>query len=67
MDLQFTLENKIRELESINRTLLNEKQKFEIDYKVVSERFNELKITYDSLENNFNLLKNKQVDVNWKR
>lgn len=63
LDLQFTLENKIRELESTNKTLFNEKQKFEIDYKVVSERYNELKQNYDSMENNFNSLKNKQIEV----
>jgi hypothetical protein len=63
LDLQFTLENKIRDLESTNKSLFNEKQKFEIDYKVVSERFNELKQNYDSMENNFNNLKNKQIEV----
>lgn len=63
LDLQFNLENKIRDLEIINKNIFNEKQKFEIEFKVLLERHNELKQTHDSLESKFNLLKNKQVDV----
>ena len=62
---QFNLESKIRELENTNKNLFNEKQKFEIDFKVLSERYFELKKTYDSLQINFNQLKDKQNDVHF--
>ncbi len=62
-DGHLTLNNRIRELEASNKDLFNEKQKLEIDYKVASQRYNELKQTFDTLENSFNSIKNRQVDV----
>ncbi len=62
-DSHLTLNNRIRELEASNKELFNEKQRLDIDYKVVNQRYNELKQTFDTLENSFNSLKNRQVDV----
>ena len=63
LDAHITLTNKIRELEGINKDIFNEKQKLDIDFKVVSQRYNELKQSYDLLESSFNNLKNRQIDV----
>ncbi len=65
LDAHLNLNNRIRELEASNKDLFNEKQKLEIDYKVASQRCIELKQTLDSLENTFNSLKNRQVDVHF--
>ena len=40
---KFIYENKIRDLEIENRSLRDEKQKYEVDFKVLSERHFELK------------------------
>jgi len=55
-------ETRIRELESENRRNLEEKQRYEIDYKVIYERFNELKKNHEISESELYQMKNKQND-----
>ena len=60
--IRFQTAMKMRELENENKSLLNEKNKYEVDYKVISERYNELKTKYGNDENELTFLKNKQND-----
>ena len=57
---KFAAETKIRELEQENRKNYEEKQRFEIDYRVLVERHNELKKNQMATEVELNLLKTKQ-------
>jgi chromosome segregation ATPase len=59
---RFLLENKLRDYEVENRTLREEKQRFEVDYKVLLERFTELKKVADERDSELNYLKIKQAD-----
>lgn len=60
LNLRFTTENRIRDLEIDNKTLREEKQKFEVDYKVLLERHNELKKVHEQTESELNFLKIRQ-------
>jgi hypothetical protein len=59
---RFLLANKLRDYDVENRTLLEEKQRFDVDYKVLFERFIELKNVADERDNELNYLKIKQSD-----
>jgi hypothetical protein len=59
---RFLLENKLRDYEVENRNLREEKQRFEVDYKVLIERHAELKKTAETNENELNFLKLKQAE-----
>jgi hypothetical protein len=59
---RFLLENKLRDLEVENRSLREDKQRFEVDYKVLLERHSELKKSAETSENELNFLKLKQAD-----
>ena len=61
--IRFQSAMKLRELENENKNLLNEKNKYEVDFKVISERYNELKTKYENGENELTFFKNKQNDV----
>lgn len=54
---------RMKELESENKTLLHDKNKYEIEYKVLNERHIELKGKYETLEKELQYLKNKQSEV----
>lgn len=60
---RFMMENKMRDLEVENKNLMNEKQKFEVDYKILLERHNELKKHSENTDNEFNFFKQKQTEV----
>jgi hypothetical protein len=62
MNLRFITENRIRDLELENRNLREEKQKFEVDYKVLLERHLEMKKLFEQNENELNFLKVKQTE-----
>jgi len=62
LNLRFITENRIRDLELENRTLREEKQKYEVDYKVLLERHSEMKKLYEQNENELNFLKVKQSE-----
>ena len=62
MNQRFLFENKMRELETDNRTLRDEKQKFEVEFRVLSERHSELKKVYELTESELNYLKLKQTE-----
>lgn len=59
---RYAAETKLRELESENRKNYEEKQRFEIDYRVLLERHNELKKNQGNTEVELNFLKTKQND-----
>lgn len=62
MNQRFMLENRIRDLENENRGLRDEKQKFEVEFRVLSERHNELKKNFDANEGELNYIKVKQAE-----
>lgn len=55
-------EMKMREMEQENKKNFDERQKFEIDYRVLLERYNELKRISSTSDTELNFLKNKQND-----
>lgn len=63
MTLRFVLENKIKEIESENRSIREDKQRVEIDHKVLQERHLELKQNYEEILKELNFLKIKQTEV----
>jgi len=64
LNIRFVLENKIKDLENENRNIRDEKQRYEIDFKVLQERHLELKKNHDANENELNFIKVKQAEVN---
>ena len=64
LSVRFVLENKIKDLENEIRSIRDEKQRYEIDFKVLQERHFELKNNFDQIENELNFVKHKQSDVN---
>jgi len=63
LNIRFVLENKIKDLENENRNIRDEKQRYEIDFKVLQERHLELKKNYDANENELNFIKHRQTEV----
>ena len=63
LNIRFVLENKIKDLENENRNIRDEKQRYEIDFKVLQERHLELKKNFDTNENELNFVKHKQAEV----
>ena len=55
---------RMKELESENKNLVHDKNKYEIEYKVLNERYSELKGKYDIIEKELQFVKNKQSEVN---
>jgi hypothetical protein len=64
LNIRFVLENKIKDLENENRNTRDEKQRYEIDFKVLQERHLELKKNFDANENELHFVKHKQAEVN---
>ena len=62
-NLRFQMDMKIKELEIENKNLKNEKQKHEIDFKVLMDKFNEIykKNEFESRELIFLKLKQSEV------
>ena len=56
------IENKVRDTENELNKLREEKSKFEIEYRVNKERYEELKKNYDNLVNTFNITKQTHDD-----
>ena len=52
------IDSKLKENEKEMNTLKEEKEHYEVEYKVLSKQFNELKSDYNKLLNNFNETKN---------
>lgn len=63
LNIRFVLENKIKDLENENRNIRDEKQRYEIDFKVLQERHLEFKKNFDANENELNFVKHKQAEV----
>ncbi len=63
LSLRFILENKIKDLENENKSINHEKQRYEIDFKVLQERHIELKKNNEQIENELNFIKHKQSEV----
>ena len=63
LSIRFVLENKIKDLENENRGIRDEKQRYEIDFKVLQERHLELKKNFDQIDNELNFVKHKQSEV----
>ncbi len=63
LNIRFVLENKIKDLENENRNIRDEKQRYEIDFKVLQERHLEIKKNFDANENELNFVKVKQAEV----
>lgn len=61
LNQRFIYENKIRDLETEAKTLREDKQKFEVDYRVLLERHNELKKTHENAESELNYIKARQT------
>jgi hypothetical protein len=55
-------ENKLRDYELENKSLRDEKQKLEVDYRVLLERQNEIKKQSENTESELNYLKNRQTE-----
>jgi hypothetical protein len=62
MNQRFMTENRMRELENECRNLRDEKQKFEIEFRVLSERHNEMRKNYENSESELNYIKTKQTE-----
>jgi hypothetical protein len=62
---RFMLENKMKDLEINNKKILNEKQKYEIEFKILQEKYNDLKKNSDIIDNEYNYFKQKQNEVNF--
>lgn len=62
---RFILENKIRDTESEMKALREEKQRYEVDFKILQERHNELKKNSENNENELNFLRHKQTEVRY--
>lgn len=62
LEQKYLLENKIRELEKESRVLIEDKGKIEVEYKITSERYNDLKRKYDDLrsEVSFNKMRDSE-------
>ena len=63
LSVRFVLENKIKDLENENRSIRDEKQRYEIDYKVIQERHLELKKNFDKVDSELNFVKHRQSEV----
>jgi hypothetical protein len=63
LSIRFVLENKIKDLEHENRAIRDEKQRYEIDFKVLQERHLELKKNFEHVDNELNFVKHKQSEV----
>jgi len=63
LNIRFVLDNKIKDLENENRNIRDEKQRYEIDFKVLQERHLEIKKNFDVNENELNFVKHKQAEV----
>ena len=61
--IRFNNENRMRELENEIKTLMNLNQKVEVDFKVISERFVDLKAKNDQTESEYQFLKIRQNEV----
>lgn len=59
---RFMMESKLRDLEQENKTIREEKLKYEVDYKILLERYNELKRHSEQTDNDFNFFKQKQTE-----
>lgn len=62
MNQRFMTENRIRELENECRNLRDEKQKFEIDFRVLSERHSEMRKNFENSESELSYIKTKQTE-----
>ncbi len=56
------MENRMRDLETDNKNLRDEKQRVEIDYRVLVERHNEMKRQAESTQKELEFIRNKQAD-----
>jgi predicted nuclease with TOPRIM domain len=65
-DQSIYIDNKIRELESINKQVSQEKQKYEIEYKVLKDRYDDLIEKHSHLIKEYTSLKKTQTEVNLK-
>lgn len=54
---------RLKELESENKSLLSDKNKYEVEYKVLNERYNELKAKLENAEKELDFLRSKQNEV----
>ena len=57
------MENRIRELERDLKVYTEDKQKYEIEYKIYFEKYSDIKKKYDELENECNYIKTKESEV----
>lgn len=62
-DQSLYLDNKIRELESTNKQTSQEKQKYEIEWKVLKERYDDVIVKYSNLIKEYTALKKTQLEV----
>jgi hypothetical protein len=61
--MRFQMDIKIKELDIENKTLRNDKQKLDIEAKILMEKFNEISKRSDQESKELIFLKNKQADV----
>jgi len=59
---KFLSDNKIRVLESDLRKCREEKQKYEIDFKILNEKHTDFLKVYNEMDKEYNFLKNKQSE-----
>jgi chromosome segregation ATPase len=59
---KFVTDNKIRELETDLRRSREDKQKYEVDFKIISEKHLELQEKFKEIEKENDFIKNKQSD-----
>ena len=59
---RYLLQNKLKDLENNYNSIQKEKMQYEVDYKVLLSKYNEIKEKYDKC--NFELINNKQIHDN---
>lgn len=62
LEQKYLLENKIRELEKENRVLMEDKGKIDVELKITTERYNDIKRKFEDLKNevSFNKMRDSE-------
>lgn len=63
LEQKYLLENKIREVEKENRSLIEEKSKIDVEYKITNERYSELKRKFEELKSEVSIGKTRDSDT----
>lgn len=62
LEQKYLLESKLKELDKENRNLIDERGKLQVELKITTSKFDELKIAYDNFAQETNLVKIRHSD-----